>query len=198
MFEELAAFIRRNGLKTIVLHVIEIYLGALIRPLPGIEGLLLRRWLYRALFSRGGEGILIYPRVYMIFTHRMSVGRRVAINVGTYIDAGGELEIGDYVMIGPNCVLSTREHSSDASGIPMCYQPVRYGKIVIGNDVWLGANVCIVRGVTIGDGAIVAAGSVITKDVPANAIVGGIPAKLLRMRTGVCQRLDPDNDGIGE
>jgi maltose O-acetyltransferase len=185
MLEEIFSFIRRNGLLAVVAHAMEIYIGPLIRWLPGIEGLVLRGLLYRGLFRSAGKSLLIYPNVYIIFSHRMTVGRRVAINVGTYIDAGGELEMGDYVMIGPHCVISSREHSIEPTGVPMCFQPVRYGKIVIGSDVWIGANVSIRGGVRIGDGSVIAAGAVVVGDVPPNAIVGGVPAKLLRYRDEV-------------
>jgi acetyltransferase-like isoleucine patch superfamily enzyme len=182
MLGELAAFVRRNGLRTVVSHALELYVGVLLRWLPGVEGLVLRGWFYRALFRRAGPDLLIYPGVYVIFSHCMSAGKRVAINVGTYIDAGGGLEIGDHVMIGPHCAISSREHSIEASGVPMCYQAVRYRKIVIGNDVWIGANVSIRGGVTLGDGSVIAAGAVVVEDVPPNAIVGGVPAKVLRYR----------------
>ena len=182
MLGEILSFMRRNGLRAVVTHALELYIGALIRWLPGVEGLMLRGLFYRCLFRSAGENLLIYPSVYIIFSHRMSVGVRVAVNVGTYIDAGGGLEIGDHVMVGPHCIISSREHSIEATGVPMCYQPVRYAKIVIGNDVWIGANVSIRGGVKVGDGSIVAAGAVVIEDVPPNAIVGGVPAKVLRQR----------------
>jgi maltose O-acetyltransferase len=179
---EIVAFMRRNGLRAVVTHALELYIGVLIRWLPGVEGLILRGLFYRCLFRRAGKNLLIYPGVYIIFSHRMTAGRRVAINVGTYIDAGGGLDIGDHVMVGPHCAISSREHSSEPTGMPMCYQPVRYRKILIGNDVWIGANVSIRGGVKIGDGSVVAAGAVVIEDVPPNAIVGGVPAKILRYR----------------
>jgi len=179
---EIVGFMRRNGLRTVVTHALELYLGVLLRWLPGIEGLVLRGWFYRVLFRRAGRNLLIYPGVYIIFSHCVTAGRRVAINVGTYIDAGGGLDIGDHVMIGPHCAISSREHSIEATGVPMCHQPVRYRKIVIGNDVWIGANVSVRGGVTLGEGSVIAAGAVVVDDVPANAIVGGVPAKVLRYR----------------
>lgn len=185
---EILAFIRRNGLRAVIAHAAEIYLGVLIRWLPGPEGLLFRGLLYRGLFRSAGRSLLIYPNVYIIFSRRMTVGQRVAINVGTYIDAGGELEIGDHVMIGPHCVISSREHSIEPIGVPMCHQPVRYGKIKIGSDVWIGANVSIRGGVEVGSGSVIAAGAVVIANVPPNAIVGGVPAKVLRYR----------NDGLGK
>ncbi len=182
MCREFLLFIRRNGIWSVLVHLMEIYGGALLRWLPGPEGIVLRGLFYQALLHRCGKKMMIYPKVYMIFTHRMSVGTRMAINVGTYIDAGGEVEIGDFVMIGPNCVLSSREHSTALTGEPMCFQPVQYRKIVIDNDVWLGAGACIRGGVTLGAGCVVAAGAVVTSDVPPNAIVGGVPARVLRYR----------------
>lgn len=182
MLGELTNFVLRNGFRAVVTHALEIYVGALVRWLPGVEGLLLRGWFYRCLLQKSGKNLILYPSVYIIFSHRMIVGSRVAVNFGTYIDAGGMLEIGDNVMVGPYCVISTREHSTERSGIAMCYQPVKYGPITIGDDVWIGAHVTICGGVRIGEGAVVAAGAVVVKDVPPYAIVGGVPAKVIGQR----------------
>ncbi|MBB5182541.1 sugar O-acetyltransferase [Catenisphaera adipataccumulans] len=85
--------------------------------------------------------------------------------------------IGDNVMIGPGCVLSTVGHPTDPKGRR---QHLSFAKpIHIGNDVWFGANVCVMPGVTIGNNVIVAAGAVVTKDLPDNGVYGGVPAKLI-------------------
>ena len=112
----------------------------------------------------------------------MRMGSRVAINSNCYLDGRGGLEIGDHVMIGPNCVISSCEHGFALRDTPMFLQPITYAKIVIGNDVWIGGNVCIKSGVTIGDGCIVGAGSVVTKNVLPFSIIGGAPAKIIRTR----------------
>ncbi len=182
MFKEIFLFIKRNGLKSIFIHFFETYLGFLFRFLPGVEGLLLRYLFYKILFKKCGQKFILYPNTYLIFCHKISVGDRVAINVGTYIDGGGEIEIGNHVMIGPNCAIASREHSFDVLDTPMCFQPVKYGKIIIEDDVWIGANVSIKAGVSIGKGSIVAAGAVVTKDIPAYSIVGGVPAKIISNR----------------
>jgi maltose O-acetyltransferase len=182
MLREILGFIRRNGLRSVLLHVLEVYVGALLRSLPGVEGLILRGAFYRALFARSGPSLLIYPKVYLMFSHKIAVGRRVAINVGTYIDAGGGLSIGDHVMIGPNCVISTRDHGMDPTAGPMCFQPVQYGAITIGDDVWFGANCFVRRGITIGNGAVIAAGTIVLSDVPPGCIFGGVPGRVLRQR----------------
>lgn len=91
-------------------------------------------------------------------------------------DTGG-IAIGDGTFIGHGSTLTTLDHAVDPhQRADMTPAPIR-----IGSKAWLGASVTVVPGVTIGDGAIVGAGAIVTKDVPANAIVAGVPAKLLRM-----------------
>ena len=86
-------------------------------------------------------------------------------------------------MMGPQCYIYTQNHEYSSIDKPMRLQgPQEIRPVSIGNDVWIGSRVTILPGVNIGDGAIIAAGAVVTKDVPSYAIVGGVPAKLLRMR----------------
>lgn len=191
---EIAAFVRRNGLRAILSHLVELYGGWLLRSLPGPEGLLLRAALYRVLAHRAGGKLLIYPGCYIIFSHRISFGQRVALNVGTYLDGRGGIDIGDHVMIGPNCVMSSCEHGFARTDMPMYQQPLTYAKITIANDVWLGGNVCVKSGVTIGTGSIIAAGSVVTKDVPPYVIAGGVPARILRSRQRPDGTIEPPVD----
>lgn len=112
----------------------------------------------------------------------------MAINTGTYIDGGGEIEIGDHVLIGPNCGISSREHSFESLEVPMCYQPAKYGKITIGSDVWLGVNVFVKRGGRIHAGCVIAAGTVVTKDVPPFSIFAGVPVRVIGSRKIVEER----------
>jgi chloramphenicol O-acetyltransferase type B len=117
----------------------------------------------------------------MGFHKEVILGRNVNLN-GMQILGTARVEIGDYFHSGMNILLITSNHNYDtADAIP--YDKVRINKpIIIGNYVWLGHGVMILPGVTIGEGAIVAAGAVVTKDVPACAIVGGNPAKVLKYR----------------
>ena len=86
-------------------------------------------------------------------------------------------------MMAPNCYFITRNHSFERVDVPMREQGYSEEKpIVVGDDVWLGYGAIILPGVTIGDGAIIGAGTVVTKDVPPYAIVGGNPAKVIRFR----------------
>ncbi len=180
--DELFAFFGRNGFRTIIIHIVELYGGWILRSLPGPEGIFLRGFFYRLLCQGTGTNLLLYPNCYIIFSHRITLGKRVAINVGTYLDGRGQIEIGDHVMIGPGCVLSSCEHGFAQVDIPMWQQPIVYDKITIQNDVWIGGNVCVKSGVTIHEGSVIAAGSVVTKDVPPYSIVGGVPAKIIRSR----------------
>lgn len=106
-------------------------------------------------------------------------------NIGAYgyMGAAGGIRIGKNVMMGPRVSLLAEQHVIDRVDIPMRDQGTTRQGIVIEDDVWLGANCCVLDGVTVGRGAVVAAGAVVTKDVPPFAIVGGVPARIIRMRT---------------
>jgi acetyltransferase-like isoleucine patch superfamily enzyme len=114
----------------------------------------------------------------------------VQIGADTHIQAGCNLNafvssiwIGANCMIGMRCALMPYQHGFSDPNVPMREQALTSkGDIVIEDDVWLGANVTVMDGVTIGRGAIVGAGAVVTQDVPSYAIVGGVPARLIRMR----------------
>ncbi len=99
------------------------------------------------------------------------------LNFGCTLLAIGGITIGDGAFIGPHCVLATEYHPED----PATRHTLLTKPIVIGRNAWLGANVTVQAGVTIGENAIVAAGSVVTKDVPSNTVVAGTPAKMIRM-----------------
>lgn len=112
------------------------------------------------------------------------------IGPNTYIQSGcilkafvGNIIIGANCMIADHCAFTPYRHGFDDTHRPMREQPLTsQGDIVIEDDVWLGLNVCVMDGVTIGQGAIVGAGAVVTKDIPPYAIAGGIPASVIRFR----------------
>jgi acetyltransferase-like isoleucine patch superfamily enzyme len=97
---------------------------------------------------------------------------------------GPKVTIGRYSMLGPQVLIAGSDHVYNSTTSPIIFagRPERIPPTTIGDDCWIGARAIILAGVTIGDGAVVAAGSVITKDVPPYQIVGGVPARLLRMR----------------
>jgi acetyltransferase-like isoleucine patch superfamily enzyme len=136
----------------------------------------------RALFSqligkKVDESFLLIPPFYTAGGNEIRVGRNVFVNQNcTFYDLGG-LDIADEVMIGPNVNIITAGHPLD----PSQRRAVTIGKpIVIKRNVWIAAGATIIGGVTIGENSVVAAGSVVTKDVPPNILVGGNPARVIR------------------
>ena len=113
------------------------------------------------------------------------------ITVGDYSELGtrvliqANVEIGNYVIMGPDIKIYTRNHEFLDIEKPIAIQGKRYYKTKIGHDVWIGANVIILPGVTVGDHSIIAAGAIVTKNVPEWAIVGGNPAKFIKSRKNV-------------
>ena len=122
------------------------------------------------------EGAYMFPPFYTDCGKNLKIGKNVFINSCCQFQDQGGITIGDGTLVGPKTVIATLNHHQNpnkrANLIP---KPV-----VIGNNVWIGANVTILPGVTIGDGAIIAAGAVVNKNVDANTIVGGVPAKLIK------------------
>jgi acetyltransferase-like isoleucine patch superfamily enzyme len=112
---------------------------------------------------------------------RIAIGAGCYINRHTILDAADSIVLGERCMIGPFCVIIDHDHGIEA-GRDVQDQPLKTAPIRLGRAVWLGAHVTVLKGVTIGDGAVVAAGSVVTKDVPAEAIVAGVPAKQIGSR----------------
>jgi acetyltransferase-like isoleucine patch superfamily enzyme len=113
---------------------------------------------------------------------RIVIRERVYINRYTMIDASELVEIGACTMIGPHTYITDHDHGT-ALDRPVHAQPLHGAPTRIGRDVWIGAGVTILKGVTVGDQAVVAAGAVVTRDVPARAIVGGVPAKIIGERS---------------
>jgi len=136
----------------------------------------------RALLSRltgttVDGSVTVFPPFYSEFGKNLRLGKDIFINIGCRFQDTGGITIGDGTLIGHGSTLTTLNHSID----PDRRADMTPAPVVIGRKVWLGAAVTVVPGVTIGDGAIVAAGAVVTKDVSANAIVAGVPARLIRM-----------------
>lgn len=115
------------------------------------------------------------------FNPELEIGDRSG--VGSNTDLSGHIIIGKDVMMGPNVVMRTYSHAHDRLDIPMNQQGFEDERIMnVGDDVWIGANVTVLPGANIGSHCIIAAGAVVTKAVPDYAIVGGVPAKIIRMR----------------
>lgn len=135
----------------------------------------------RKLFSRlTGEALDsnfgLFPPFYTDCGKNLHVGKNVFINSGCKFQDQGGIYIGDGALIGHNVVMATLNHSED----PEKRGNLHPAPIHIGKNVWIGASASILPGVTIGDGAIIGAGAVVTGDVPENMIAAGVPARILR------------------
>lgn len=122
------------------------------------------------------ESFRMFPPFYTDCGINIRLGKRVFINSGCKFQDQGGITIGDDVLVGHNCVIATLNHATD----PNRRGDMITAPVIIEDKVWIGANVTILPGVTIAAGAILAAGAVVTKDVEAESIVGGVPARLLK------------------
>ena len=128
------------------------------------------------LFDRPLNDVRILTPFICDFGNRVKFGKNVFINHSAILSASGEIEFEDGVMCAPGVRIATINH--DMTDRHITYT---YGKVLIKENAWLGMNVTICPGVTVGKFAVVAAGAVVTKDVPDYAVVGGVPAKVIKM-----------------
>lgn len=136
----------------------------------------IREIMSRLTGRRIDDSFRLFPPFYTDFGKNIHIGKDVFINSGCHFQDQGGIEIGDGAMIGHNVVLATINHDLDpAQNRKNHYAPVR-----IGAHVWIGSNATILPGVTIGEWSVVAAGAVVTKDVPPYTVAGGVPAKTIR------------------
>ncbi|WP_317418213.1 sugar O-acetyltransferase [Phocaeicola coprophilus] len=135
------------------------------------------RDLFTRLFGKPVDpSFRVFPPFYTDFGKNITVGKNVFINACCHFQDQGGITLGDNCLVGHNVVFATLNHGF----APEERQSMLPAPIVVGRNVWIGSNSTILQGVTIGDNSIIAAGSVVTKDVPANAIVAGVPARFIR------------------
>lgn len=162
-------------------------------------------FIYLVLFKNTPEDYrpysLFFPAVrsFLVSNYLKSCGKKLKVKKGAEISLNSRVgyhselgtrsmiqanvTIGDHVIMGPDIKIYSRNHKTDRIDVPIQSQGKHYLETKIGDDVWIGANVIITAGCTIGNHVVLAAGSVITKDVPDYAVVGGVPAKIIKMRT---------------
>jgi acetyltransferase-like isoleucine patch superfamily enzyme len=131
-----------------------------------------------------GAGTLIRPSSY--YSRAIGVGLVMgegsSLSPGCYIGCSGGVTIGEKTMLGPGVRVFAEDHVMTDPSLDVKSQGVQWSPITIGSGCWIASGVTITSGVTIGDGAVVAAGAVVTRDVPAGAVYGGIPARELKSR----------------
>jgi len=177
------------------------WLVAILRVIPGNIGLILRRNIYSLWFSGDANNLNVTDGVFVngfkninIGHHfslgrnatiqslngTISIGKRCSFSHGVWIGSDfGDIKIGDDVLIGPYCVLRAANHKFER-GVAIRDQGHQFSSIIIGDNVWIGAHVTIVPGVTIGSNSVIAAGAVVTRDIPSDTLCGGVPATVIR------------------
>lgn len=162
-----------------------VWIESILSCVPGFVGFKVREWNYKFWLGRCGRGFRIGLRARIQSPEALHVEDNVSFNDRAWIAAnpkGGRIFIGNDVLIGPNCVLHTGNHVFKERNKTIKSQKHEFGEIHISDDVWLAANVTVLKGVKIGKGAVVAAGSIVTKDVADFAIVAGVPARQIGER----------------
>jgi acetyltransferase-like isoleucine patch superfamily enzyme len=160
------------------------YISWLVFKMPRFRFMNFIKSLYLRFFFKANIGArpVFYPDVWIFTGRNLTVGDDVDFAKGVLITTDGGVDIGHRVLIGYGTQILSSNHAVP-SGRGRIFNAGHVKKpVCIGNDVWLGANCIILPGVTIGEGAIVAAGSVVTKDVPSFSVVAGVPSKVISMR----------------
>lgn len=168
----------------------KVYLGCyyfLGKKMPESDSLIsfgargFRRFLCRHIFDETSGTCNIEKGVFFGNGKGIKIGEHSGLGLNARVQ--GPLTIGNNVMMGPDVIIYTKNHETSRTNIPMIEQGVTEPKkVIIEDDVWIGARVIILPGVHIGQGSIVSAGSVVTKDVEAYSIVGGVPARKIKSR----------------
>lgn len=185
------------------------WLDFFIRNIPGRSGYFIRSQYYKFLLkkdyksNRFEPGLRIeFPRnvelgsesyfgfnckLYASELSSIKIGFNASFNSNVMINARGKgkISIGNNVLIGPNVVLRSSNHSFKSNDKPIIKQGMKDGQIIVHDDVWIGSNVVILPNCEIGKGAIIAAGAVVTSNVDSYSVVGGVPAKLIKMRVQI-------------
>jgi len=170
---------RKKGIRWFVGEIIYWYLLA---DIPTSIGLRLRHLYYSSSLGECGKDVKFPPRIKILSPEKIVIGDRVGLGEEAIIDGEYPIEIGNDTLIGFQVVILTSTHCHHNPGIPIREQGSKGGPVKIGSDVWIGARSFIMPGVTIGNGSVVGACSVVTSDLPDYSISAGIPAKIIGSR----------------
>ena len=142
----------------------------------------IRYILYKRLFKSLGDKVIFFPFLTIKSPQNIKIGTNVSINHNCFLEGAGGIDIGSNVMIAHQVSIMSNSHITKNINIPMKAQGVKMNKVIIEDNVWIGAKVTILDGITIGEGSILAANSVINKNVNKFSVVGGVPAKFIKNR----------------
>jgi acetyltransferase-like isoleucine patch superfamily enzyme len=154
-----------------------------------------RNWFFMRSLPKCGPELCVFPGSVFHYPLNVTIGRNVFINRNVTIDAPAPVFIGNMVLIGPGVIINSGNHIYRDSQSSIRSQGHQIEEINIDDDVWIGANSCILAGVRIGHGAVVGAGSVVTRDVSPFSVVAGVPASVIGQRTPQPTSLTDENEG---
>lgn len=150
------------------------------RNTDGNVGSLIRYLLVKKLAKSCGDNVVIKPYVILKRIENLSLGNNVSIHHFSYIDAEGQISIGNDVSIAHNSSILSSNHVWKDASMPIKYNPVEYGLVIIEDDVWIGCGCRILAGTHIHKHSVVAAGAVVNKNVESHTVVGGVPNRELK------------------
>ena len=165
---------------SIIPKKLQIKLFESFRMIKGKKGLLLRYILLKNIAKKCGNNVSIHPNVYILNPENLEVGDNVSIHPMCYLEAFGEIYIGSDVSIAHSTSILSVNHTWEDKDVPIKYNKIESKKVIIGDDVWIGCGVRILAGSKIGNRSILAAGTVVTKEVNSNKIVAGVPSKEIK------------------
>lgn len=156
----------------------------LIFMLPRFRTLNYLKGLYLRIFfgAKIGKRVVFYPNIWVFTGRKLVLGDDVDLATGVLVTTDGGVTIGDRTLVGYGTKILSSNHKVPKLPNKIFDSGHTKAPVLIKNDVWIGANCIILPGVTIGEGSIVAAGSVVTKDVPSHVYVAGVPAKVIKVR----------------
>jgi galactoside O-acetyltransferase len=198
-----------NKIISAFLDEADAWISAALRSCPGRIGTYLRYRHYKLRFRACGKNVRIAPGCYIRDCRKIEIGSDVSLGIGSQLyaggdgteqirigsdvslnsnvminaDVGGRVEIGAHCLVGPNVVFRTSGHVYTDRNVPIREQGHKPGTIVVGDNVWIGANTVISGNIVIGEGAIIAACSLVTRNIKSYTIAGGVPAEKLWTRS---------------
>lgn len=166
-------------IKDYLLHGIYFAFYGIIKYMPSPIGDIFR-YMVTKLFVKKMGRVRIYEGSTFWYPYNLKIGDNVTINENVYINAYGNIDIGDACRIGNRTIILSSDHCFDNPSEKIYKQGLKKKAVVISDDVYIGASVIILGGVTVGRHSVIGAGSVVTKDVPDNCVVAGNPARVVR------------------
>ena len=169
------------GLRDYIIHGVYFNIYGLVKYLPSPLGDTLRYMATKPFIKRLGI-VRIYEGVTFWYPYRISIGNNTSLNEWVFLQGYGGVVIGDRVRIGHRASIISSDHKIASRDVPFTESGLIAGRVIIEDDVYIGANSTILKGVRLGRGSDVAAGAVVTKDVEPFTIVAGVPARKIRDR----------------